>query len=266
MSFLSFHHDGLNFQARDVGQGPCLLFQHGLTGDEAQVADVAAFPNIRRLTLECRAHGGSDAGPNIAFSIPQFADDVLAFAKSRGVDRFVVGGISMGAAIALRIAVVAPEKIIALILARPAWNWQSAPDNMQVFLELAGYIARNDREGFTATPTAQYFAEHAPDNLASFLKAFDRKDLPATVELMRRIAKSGPEISETQIKAITVPTLVLANKIDLVHPLSHAEILASAIPHAKLVELVPKANDKQLHTRQFRAALLEFLTEQGTPS
>ena len=52
-----------------------------------------------------------------------FADDVLAFADLRGVERFVVGGISMGAAIALRIAVRHPERVSGLVLARPAWLW-----------------------------------------------------------------------------------------------------------------------------------------------
>jgi pimeloyl-ACP methyl ester carboxylesterase len=263
MSFHIFKRDGVIFRGRDTGQGPGLLFQHGLTGDEAQVADVAPVQGFRRLTLECRAHGTSTAGSSKTFSIPQFADDVLAFADSRGVEKFVVGGISMGAAIALRIAVVAPQRVQALVLARPAWTWQAAPDNMQVFQEIADFAEKADPEGFSKSATAKHFKKHAPDNLASFLKIFDRADLPTTAELLRHISASGPDVTKAQVKAIKVATLVLANKADLVHPMAHAETLATTIPHAIFIELAPKATQRELHLNQFRQALNDFLQQQG---
>ncbi len=263
MSFHIFKHDGLVFRGRDTGQGPALLFQHGLTADEAQVADIAPAQGFRRLTLECRAHGPSQAGPVEAFSIPQFAEDVLAFADARGIEKFVLGGISMGAAIALRLAVIAPKRVTALILARPAWNWQAAPDNMQVFLDIADFVEKADRAGFAKSAIAQRFAKLAPDNLASFNKLFDRTDLPTTAELLRRIAASGPDVTKAQVKAIKIPTLVLANKVDLVHPMSQAETLATTIPKAKLLELAPKATKPDLHLKQFREALFDFLKQQG---
>ncbi len=263
MSFHIFKHDGLVFRGRDTGQGPALLFQHGLSGAEAQVADISPSTGFRRLTLECRAHGPSQAGPFESMTILQFAEDVLAFADTRGIDKFVMGGISMGAAIALRIAVIAPKRVSALVLARPAWNWQAAPDNMQVFQEIADFVEKADRVGFSKSAITKKFAKHAPDNLASFNKLFDRADLPTTAELLRRIAASGPDVTKAQVKAIKIPTLVLGNKRDLVHPMAQAETLATTIPKAKLLELAPKATKRDLHLKQFREALNDFLKQQG---
>src|ERR1700692_1876788 len=109
-----------------------MLFQHGLGGDERQVAEV--FPDdfgCRRLTLECRGQGRSEPGPLDRFSMAAFTTDALAFLDQRGVGPFAAGGISMGAAMALRLAVMAPERVRALVLARPAWMTEPAPANLR---------------------------------------------------------------------------------------------------------------------------------------
>ena len=55
MTFHRFMHDGISLRYRDVGDGPAVIFQHGLGGDEAQVASVFPdAPPVRRITLECR--------------------------------------------------------------------------------------------------------------------------------------------------------------------------------------------------------------------
>src|SRR5689334_22476369 len=106
MSFATFERDGIELRYVDIGEGPPVLFQHGLGGDAAQVAEVfPALPPSRRVTLECRAHGASQSGPLASLSIATFTDDVAALADRLGLGRAVAGGISMGSAIALRLAV-----------------------------------------------------------------------------------------------------------------------------------------------------------------
>jgi pimeloyl-ACP methyl ester carboxylesterase len=263
MTRLAFAHDVLHLAGYDRGKGPPVVFQHGMGGDVNQVNEHFPLDLFRCLTLECRAHGGSDAGPSERFSIPQFAEDVMAFADERGVSRFAVGGISMGAALALRIAVLAPERVSALILARPAWAWRASPDNMQVFLELAPFLRGNDRSAFEATATAKHFASQAPDNYNSLLAAFSRPEPTLFADLGSHIAQGGPNITEKQVAALNVPTLVLGNDTDLIHPMSLAEELAATIPQARLMKLTSKAADKVKHALEFRAAVASFLIETG---
>ncbi|WP_367118867.1 alpha/beta fold hydrolase, partial [Mesorhizobium sp.] len=57
-----------------------------------------------------------------------------------GLDRFVAGGISMGAAIVMRLACRHPDRVAGLLLVRPAWIFGSAPANMRPNAEVAGLI------------------------------------------------------------------------------------------------------------------------------
>ena len=263
MSALAFPSGGVRLRGFDLGAGPATLFQHGLGGDEAQVAEAFPSEGRRRLTLECRAHGRSEPGDPRDFSIARFADDVLAFADSRGVARFAVGGISMGAAIALRIAATRPERVDALVLARPAWGWAKAPANMRPFAEAARGLAGGGRAAFAASATARMLARDAPDNLASLLGFFDRPNLPVVATLLASIAIDGPGVGEAEIRAIAAPTLVLGAAMDYVHPVGLARELAGAIPSAGFVEVASKAKDKARHFAELRAAIDGFLASKG---
>jgi pimeloyl-ACP methyl ester carboxylesterase len=265
VSWVALHRDGLRLAGKDIGDGLPVVFQHGLGGHEAQVAEV--FPErggLRRLTLDCRGHGRSPADDPRRYLIATFAEDVLAFADAQNVDRFVAGGISMGAAIALHLAVRHPARVLALILGRPAWLWQSAPANMEMYAEVAGHLRDLDPRGalaaFERSDIARRLAHEAPDNLTSmrtFLQVEDRYGLSA---VLSAIASDGPGVSEADVLAITVPTLVLGTGMDVAHPLDHARRIASMICGAELVELTPKGVDRPRYVAEFRAVLSTFLS------
>lgn len=247
----------------DRGTGPAVIFQHGLGGNEAQVAEV--FPDAenrwRRLTLECRGHGASPPDPDNTYAIRLFAQDILRLADRRQVERFAVGGISMGAAIAMHLAVHHPERVTALILARPAWLFDPAPPNMAPFVEVAQLLATADGgAAFDATETAAMLAQEAPANLSSLRGFFTRPDPQATAALLSRIAVDGPGVTRAQVAALTLPTLAIGQRLDHVHPLAYAEELAATIPGAALVEVTPRTTDADRHVREVRSALARFLS------
>jgi pimeloyl-ACP methyl ester carboxylesterase len=261
MSWFTLQRDDATLRGWDGGEGLPVIFQHGLGGDEAQVAEV--FPDgqgIRRLTLECRGQGKSSLGNANGTSIANFADDILTFADSRGVDRFVIGGISMGAASAMRVTIKNPTRVRALILARPAWLWGSAPENMKPFAEVASYLRQRTFEDFESSATAQRLAREAPDNLASLRNFFSVNDREATATLLAAIAGDGPGVNEAELRAISVPTLVIGHKIDAVHPLEFALKLNGMIAGSQFAEITPKATDKQKHVAEFRKHLAQFLS------
>ena len=256
--------DGVTLNGTDTGAGAPVIFQHGLGGDEAQVAEV--FPDgagFRRLTLECRGQGLSPLGDPRHLSIATFADDVLAFADQCGVQRFAVGGISMGAAVALRVAVRAPDRVTALVLGRPAWLWDRAPPNMHVFAEVAKLLRRSDPQtalaAFDASESACALAFNAPDNLASLRRFFERPDPQATAALLAAIAADGPGVTLEDVRGLRGPALVIGNSLDAIHPLAMARTLASTIPGARFTGIAPKATDRPRHAAEFRAAVAAFL-------
>ncbi|AZO56053.1 MULTISPECIES: alpha/beta hydrolase [unclassified Mesorhizobium] len=248
----------------DTGQGLPIVFQHGLGGDAAQVAlNFPDSPSRRRLTVECRAQGGASAGSKRPFSIAMFADDVLAAADAAAMERFVAGGISMGAAIALHLAARYPDRVSGLVLVRPAWTFDAAPQNMQPYVEVAELIRRlplaEARAAFTSSATAAHFHDEAPDNLASLLGFFERDNATVFAEVMQAIANDGPGVTRAEAAGLAMPTLVIGSGIDLVHPLATARELAETIPNPIFTEVTPKAIDKDRHFAEIRAAIGGFL-------
>lgn len=258
----SLQHDGLSLAAYDSGgSGLPVVFQHGLCGDIAQVAE--AFPDdssLRLIGLECRGHGASEAGT--AFSIALFADDVIALVERAGVP-VVLAGISMGAAISSRIAVRRPDLVRGLVLARPAWVADAGPDNIRPNAEIGALLSRlppdEARAEFTTGETHALLAREAPDNLKSLLGFFDREPIAVTAGLLNAISADSPGITEDELGRLALPVSVLATRQDYIHPLAHAERLARLIPGATLTVITPKGADKSAYLADFQAALRAFL-------
>jgi pimeloyl-ACP methyl ester carboxylesterase len=262
----TFISAGVELSVCETGEGPLFVFQHGLCGDAAQPAQV--FPDDAGwccLTMEARGHGGSEAGPVDKLAISTFCQDLSNIIAARGTPKVVVGGISMGAAIALRLAVTRPELVSGLVLARPAWLTDRGPENMKPNA-FVGQLIRNHqpdaaREAFESSGTAAQLAAEAPDNLASLWGFFDRKPLATTAELLSKISADGPGVTEAEVARLSVPTLVIGHGRDLIHPIGYAQQLAGWIPGSKFVKITAKADDAEAYRRDFRSALKTFLEE-----
>jgi pimeloyl-ACP methyl ester carboxylesterase len=198
-------------------------------------------------------------------SIATFTDDLAAAIDGEALAPCVVGGISMGAAIALRLAVTRPDLVRALILARPAWLTEPGPANMRPYFEVGELLARfpadEARARFEASATAAWLEREGPDNLASLRTLFARKPQAVTAACLMRIAADGPNVSAAEIARLHLPALVIGHGCDPLHPWSYAERLAAMLPEARLVRITAKAESRSSYVEDFRAALRRFLTE-----
>jgi pimeloyl-ACP methyl ester carboxylesterase len=253
------------------GEGMPVVWQHGLGADRSQAAEVFPYlERVSRITLECRGHGASELGDPERLSIATFAEDVVTLLDRLSVHRAVVGGISLGAAVALRLAVDHPDRVIALVLARPAWFVGSAPSTLRVYREVAELIAdHGPEEGarrFESSPLLAEVAKAAPDNAASLRGFFARPNLESTIALLKRIPRDGPGVGPDRLSALTLPVLVIANDHDYVHPLATARSLAAAIPPATFTEITSKSVDRSAYVAEFRQALAGFLVSLPRPA
>jgi pimeloyl-ACP methyl ester carboxylesterase len=192
-----------------------------------------------------------------------FAADVIAAADEKGIDRFIAGGISMGAAIALHLAKTHPERVMGLILVRPAWSFDRAPDNLAPIREIAALLRSHPlAEGqalFAKSATAERLRVEAPDNLASLLGYFERPDAPAFADVLGDIASDGTGVSQEDAANLAIPALVLGNRRDTIHPLAVAQLMAGALPNAHFLEVPAKAADAEAHLAAVRTVILQFL-------
>jgi pimeloyl-ACP methyl ester carboxylesterase len=246
------------------GTGLPVVFQHGLCGDARQTTE--AFPRdkrFRRITVESRGHGGSEAGDPDLFSIRTFAADIAAFIEAHRLAPIVIGGISMGAASTLHLAVHRPEIVRGLILVRPAWMTASAPPNNSPNREVGRLLAQlsqdEARKRFEVSETARLLAEVAPDNLASLKGFFSREPQATTAALLQAIASDGPGVSEQDLRNLATPTLIVGHEIDYIHPFSYASALSQLIPRSQLVRITPKAVSKAAYLEDLDQAISHFL-------
>jgi pimeloyl-ACP methyl ester carboxylesterase len=263
--------DGSLLAYVDEGDGLPVLWQHGLGADRNQPAEV--FPTlggVRRITLECRGHGQSELGDEAKLSIAQFTDDVVALLDHVGIEQAIVGGISLGAAIALRIAALHAERASGLVLARPAWVDEHGPEHLRIYRDVADLLAtyglREGKVRFEALPRLAEVEAVSPDNAASMRWFFDRDNPRSTIALLSRIPAEGPGISRHCMRTLALPTLVIGNDHDYVHTLTTAREVASLIPGATVCEITSKTIDRARYVADFKDALSRFLTSRkGTP-
>lgn len=258
--------DGTTLNVDTAGEGHAVIFQHGLCGDAGQTNE--AFPiqsGYCRITVEARGHGGSQLGSLEHLSIATFADDIASYADSSLNAPVVVGGISLGAAIALRLAVKRPDLVKALILARPAWVTTAAPDNMAPNAEVGRLLQTlppgDAKAVFLAGPAGQRLAAEAPDNLASLTGFFARQPIAVTAALLTAISNDGPGVTEEEVSRIAVPTLVIGHEQDAIHPIAYARALAERIPKAQFIQITPKTESRAQYVADFQHAMHTFLKE-----
>jgi pimeloyl-ACP methyl ester carboxylesterase len=122
-----FEANGITFHfADDNNDRLPFVFQHGLGADISQPMSFFGEDRpFRLISMDCRGHGKT-----VPLGDPQFlrfnslTDDITNLLDYLNLSKVVIGGISMGAGVALNFAVRHPERTRALILSRASWlSW-----------------------------------------------------------------------------------------------------------------------------------------------
>lgn len=247
------------------GDGPVLIWGHGLTSSMAAedawpLLRWSEVPGWRVVRYDARGHGTSPPGAGADdHTWDRLALDMLGVADRVGVDRFVAGGASMGAATALGAALAAPERVRALVLVIPPTAWDLRSDQAELYRTMADVVGRSGVEGLAGllerAPSPPLFAAD-PDHRSRVrerILAADPVGLRAALEGAARSDLPDPE----RLATIGVPTLILAWEGDPGHPVATARRLAGILPAA---ELVVAADLQEVahwtgHLRRFLSAL-----------
>jgi pimeloyl-ACP methyl ester carboxylesterase len=282
----SFYSDGLQFNYAARGPGPnTFVFQHGIGGTHAQPLRFlqavdhegsgidrprTGIQQLRLAAFDFRAHGRTPLGDPQKLRLDKFADDLAAFMDHLQVERAVLGGISMGAAVALNAALRYPERCIALVLSRPAWL-----DGSMCATAIAAYTeavkclkeqpspesALQKLENSDIYRAVLRLSADAGKSLLGQVRCVvsDPSLRAAALARLHYLPSGQPGVDLASAAAVNVPTLVLATPNDPIHPSSYAQSLAATIPGALYVELAPKELDDGPHLQEVNAHVLRFL-------
>jgi pimeloyl-ACP methyl ester carboxylesterase len=264
-----FRRNGIAFSYLDGGEGSPLVLQHGLGGDQSQPAGLHGSAG-RLICLECRGHGETaPLGPVEDLGFQTFADDLLALVDQLGLSSFVLGGVSMGAGVALRFAADHPERVRGLVLIRPAWLDQPSPANLRPLTRIGELLLEHGpREGRELFLTdAEYVAalRESPATAESMLGQFDRPYAQEHAEVLRRMPADCPLGTAPDWARLDMPAVVMGTAQDPMHPLELATALAGALPNAEGREVTSKTVDDAAHRRDVSAAIDDFLAGLDAP-
>ncbi len=233
--------DGASIHYEVSGDGPPILLGHSLLLDTTMWRDVAPALAARHrvINVEVRGHHRSTA-PR-PFSLDDLAADWLAILDQEGIERVVLCGLSMGGMTAIRLALLAPARIAAMVLIDSNADREGAMNRARYAVMAAIYRrfglvdsiqARVAKIMLGRTSLAR--RPELVDELATIVGKHDRKHV---AHALRAVNGRGPILE--RLAAITCPTLVLVGDEDLATPVEKSERLAAAIPGAR-VEIVPE--------------------------
>jgi pimeloyl-ACP methyl ester carboxylesterase len=260
-----FSRDGLVFHYQESGTGLPFVFQHGLGGDVNQPLGLLdLLPGFRLIAFDFRGHGLTrPLGDPEKIGIASFADDLAALLDHLGLPRAIVGGISLGAAVALNFGLRHPDRALGLVLSRPAWLDKPFPENTHTYPRIARLIrdhgALEGCKRFQTSAEYQVVLEQSPDAAKSLVGQFESPRAEDAVVRLERIPNDAPCRHRDEWAAIRVPTLVLGNCQDPIHPFEYAKALAQAIPQAQFAELTPKSIRVESHVADVCKAVRAFL-------
>ena len=240
---------------------------HGLGADRRQplgifepVVQAVSGPDELIVAPDVRAHGGFLAvgGPSdfeldrLAAEVCEHVPAALAEAGHTGLEAsepVTVIGISMGAALALRIALDGLLPVRRAVFVRPAFDDRSLPENLRPFPVIGQILADAGPAGaaeFQERAVFQQVASASPAGGRALLAQFQAPDAARRamrlVEIPRnRAFADDAELAELDARGIR--SLVVAAPRDPVHPFPISERWAGGL-HAML-ELLPARDDGQ---------------------
>jgi 3-oxoadipate enol-lactonase len=261
---LSISVNSFKLSYDDVGEGELpIIFLHGYPFDKSMWRAQLDFLKTSHRVIACDIRGfGKSTDEETRLSIDLFGEDLIAFMDKLDIDKAIICGLSMGGFIALNVMKRFSDRFEALILC----DTQCIPDSPEV-----------KEKRFK---TIDEISENGPKDFnEGFIKSvFHEESIRTKVELVEELRHvvfaNSPHIitmglivlaqrSETCsiLKDISIPTLIICGREDVVTPLTQSEYMNASI-QGSVLQVIEKAGhvSNLEQPDEFNQHLLFFLT------
>jgi 3-oxoadipate enol-lactonase len=188
----------------------------------------------RVIAPDLRGYGETTVVPGVT-PLSTFASDIAALLDHLGVERFALGGLSMGGQIVLECHRLFPARLRGLVLA-DTFAQAETEDGRRWRNEMADRLLREGMAGYADEVLAKMVAPH---NLAA---------LPGVGEHVSRMMRAAPPEGAAaalrgraerpdytgMLATVAVPTLVVVGSDDEFTPVADAEYMHDRIPGSTL--------------------------------
>ena len=238
--------DGFDIRYVAAGDGPPLVCLHGAGGLRLSRAHELLARTHRVIAFEAPGFGESPANERSA-SLRELAATMLAGVDALGVgDTFDLCGTSFGAKLALWLAIDAPDRLGALVLASPAAIRLPGTRPPEDPAEMMAILYQHPERVPPSAPPS-------PEVVAKQLTLVERLIGPARDEEL-----------ETAMRTLTVPTLVMFGTEDRLTPPELGRHYPELLPHAHLVLIYDAAHALDVDRPEAFATLVaDFLEQRG---
>ena len=189
-------------------------------------------------------------------------NDVLETVAGLGLGQAALVGNSFGAAIAVRVALVAPAAVSALVLiSAPSPDLEPSPELQAVWDAENAAVERGDVEAAVRAVVDGWTLPDAPEELRERVAAMQRRAFEVQAAGTGAVDAPDPlERDPDGLARLDMPVLVAVGERDLSDFREGAQTLASALPGSRLVTIPGAGHLAPLETPQaFRDLLLGFL-------
>jgi len=256
----------------DLGEGPPILFIHGLAGSwHNWLENLPHFARCHRVIAVDLPGFGYSEMPADEVSISGYATGLLDLFDALGVQRAALVGNSMGGFVGAEMSLVAPERVSHLVLVAGAvlWNERRRSRPLTTLTRitqaysavLATQWRRAARRPRLRELSFHQVARHprrfpAPLAYEQLVHVGSREGFAAALHALHSYSLRG------RLPEISCPTLLVWGSDDRLVPSRQGHDLAEAIPDARLVVFEDTGHVPQLERpARFNALLEEFLAE-----
>ena len=240
------------------GDGPVVVLAHGFLMDRTMFEpQVAALRGSHRVITWDERGFGDTAYDGEPFSYWDSAADCLALLDHLGIDRAVVGGMSQGGFISLRVALSAPERVRALILL----DTQAGPEDPEVVPLYQGmiddWVANGPSDELAETTAGIILGEPALN--AAWIARWQAR--PQETLAQPGVTLLTRDDVSDRLGEITAPALVVHGTADAAIPMDDAEAMAKGLAGSSGVVTVEGGTHAAnlTHPDAVNAAVVEFL-------
>jgi pimeloyl-ACP methyl ester carboxylesterase len=236
--------NGLTVHLRDEGpkDAPAIILLHGSNASLHTWEQWTARLKDKYRIIRFDQIGHGLTGPDLkhCYTPACFVDTVDRVAKNRGLDKFYLGGNSMGGGVSHAYAVAHPEKLLGLILVDAGGAPDAKPKALPIGFRIAQMPGIN-RLMTVVTPRS--IIERSLHGSVSNQSVITDAEVDEYWELLRhpgnrqatlkRFSTPRTQIAEADISAATraIPTLIIWGEEDKLIPASAAKWFAKTYPN-----------------------------------